>query len=253
MKALIVEDENLSAQHLQSILERIAHIQVIGRIDSIDDTVAWFSHREPPDILFLDIHLADGSAFEIFNQIDVKCPIVFTTAYDEYALSAFKVNSISYLLKPIKEEDVVQAMAKLQQLQSDRSIVDMRELFHLIKRQSTTFKTHFLVSQKGDKLVPLKVDDIAYVQIEDGIVKAHTFSDQIFYMDQILDELSHQLDPKEFYRANRQSIISRKAVKDLDHWFQGRLMVNLSVSVSEKILISRAKVPEFKSWFTGGD
>lgn len=254
MKAVIVEDENLSAQQLGKILERIGDIEIVAQHDSIDDTVEWFSTNALPDVLFLDIHLADGSAFEIFQQIEIKCPIIFTTAYDEYALKAFNVNSISYLLKPLKEEDVRQALYKLKNLQKENgSSIDMKALATLLRQQTGSFKSHFLVSMKGDKLVPLKVDDIAYINIEDGIVKAHGHDDKTYFMDQILDEIMERINPQQFYRANRQFIIARNAVKDIDHWFQSRLSVNLNVPVSEKILISRAKVQEFKNWFTGSD
>jgi two-component system response regulator LytT len=249
MKAVIVEDEKLSAQELVKILERIGDIQILAQLESIDDTVEWFTTHPDPDILFLDIHLADGSAFEIFQKADIQCPIVFTTAYDEYALSAFKVNSVSYLLKPIREEDVRQSLQKLRSLQRPEHSFDMRALADVLKKQ-TGYKTHFLVSAKGDKLIPLKVSDIAFIDIENGVVRAHTFEGKVFFLDQILDDLMDRLDPKVFYRANRQFIIARNAVKDIDHWFQSRLSVNLTVPHAEKILISRAKVQEFKNWFT---
>jgi DNA-binding LytR/AlgR family response regulator len=241
MKALIVEDETLSAQELKKILERIGDIEILAQLESIDDTVEWFATHSDPDILFLDIHLADGSAFEIFQKTEIRCPIVFTTAYDEYALSAFKVTSVSYLLKPIREEDVRQSLQKLRNLQRQGQTFDVKALANALRKQGG-YKTHFLVSTKGDKLMPLKVSDIAFIDIENGVVKAHTFDDKVFFLDQVLDELTDRLDPKMFYRANRQFIIARNAVKDIDHWFQSRLSVNLTVPVSEKILISRAKV-----------
>ena len=253
MKALIVEDENLSAQHLARLLKRIGNIDVLSQLDSIDDTVEWFLNNAEPDLLFLDIHLADGSAFEIFQRVEIRCPIIFTTAYDEYALSAFKVNSISYLLKPVKEEDVRQALSKLENLQREQTSIDMKSLKDLLKQQHDSYKSHLLVSVKGDKLIPLRVTDIAYINIEEGIVKAHTYDNKMYFIDQILDELMERLNPRQFYRANRQFIIARDAVKDIDHWFQSRLSVNLMIPVAEKILISRAKVQEFKDWFTGSD
>lgn len=249
MIAVIVEDEALSAQELKKILVRIGDIQVVAQLDSIDDTVEWFSTHSKPDILFLDIHLADGSAFEIFQHIDINCPIVFTTAYDEYALSAFKVNSVSYLLKPIREDDVRQSILKLKKLKADQPH-DLKALAETLRKQTHAYKSHFLVSVKGDKLVPLRASDIAFVNIEDSLVKAHTFDSKVFFIDQILDELIDRLDPESFYRANRQFIISRDAIKDIDHWFQSRLSINLTVPVTEKILISRAKVQQFKNWFT---
>ena len=251
MKAVIVEDENLSARNLTGILNDIGDIEVIGLFDSIEDTVKWFGRQEPLDVLFLDIHLADGSSFEIFKQIEVDCPIIFTTAYDEYALNAFKVNSISYLLKPLKKEDVQQALHKLKRLRSENSTpLDITNLLGFLKNQRT-YKSNFLVSSRGEKFFPLKVDDIAYIHIDESLIKAHTHDGKIHFMDQSLDELETQLDPAHFHRVNRQYILSKSAVKDIDQWFNSRLSVNLNLPVKEKILISRVKVPEFKNWFTG--
>lgn len=252
MKAVIVEDEILSARNLQQILDEIGDIDVISQLDSIEDTVDWFSNHPDPDVLFLDIHLADGSAFEIFGHLEITCPIVFTTAYDEYALHAFKVNSISYLLKPLKKEDVREALRKLKTLRAGSNNLpdDLKNLLVAVKSPGN-FKTHFLVSSRGDKLLPLKVAEIACVHIEEGLVKAHTYDQQVYFLDQTLDELILQLNPINFFRANRQYIIARNAVKDIDQWFNNRLSLNLTIPIKEKILISRAKIPDFKDWFTG--
>jgi len=251
MKAVIVEDEVLSSRHLKKLLEEIGGIQVIAQLDSIEDTVQWFHENNTPDVLFLDIHLADGSSFDIFEQVAIHCPIVFTTAYDEYALDAFKVNSISYLLKPLKKSDVQEGLDKLKRLrgQSDPS-PELKELLRHLRAQSE-YKSHFLVSARGDKLLPLKVEDIAYIHIAEGIVKAHTYDGTIYFMDQTLDELGAQLNPLTFHRVNRQYILARNAIRDLDQWFHSRLSVNLTVPAEEKILISRANVAEFKRWFSG--
>jgi len=251
MKAVIVEDEVLSSRHLKTLLEELGGIEVVAQLDSIEDTVQWFRENESPEVLFLDIHLADGSSFDIFEQVPIHCPIVFTTAYDEYALNAFRVNSISYLLKPLKKSDVQEALQKLKRLrgQPDPS-PELKELLRHLRAQSE-YKSHFLVSARGDKLLPLKVDDIAYIHIDDGVVKAHAYDGTLYFMDQTLDELSTQLNPKAFHRVNRQYILARNAIRDLDQWFHSRLAVNLTVPADEKILISRANVPEFKRWFTG--
>ena len=252
MKAVIIEDENLSARNLQNILDEIGNIEVIAQLDSIEDSVKWFGNHKSLDVLFLDIHLADGSSFEIFKQIEIDCPIIFTTAYDEYALNAFRVNSISYLLKPIKKEDVQEALLKLKRLSSENnSSLDIKNLLGFLKNQHN-YKSHFLVSTSGEKLIPLKVEDIAYIDIDNGLVKAHTYDGKIHFMDQTLDELDTQLDPLHFHRVNRQYILARNAIKDIDTWFNSRLSVNLTLPVKEKILISRVKVPDFKNWFTGG-
>ncbi len=253
MKAVIVEDENLSARNLKSILDEIGDIEVIAFLDSIEDAVNWFGKEEHLDILFLDIHLADGSSFEIFNQIEIDCPIIFTTAYDEYALNAFKVNSISYLLKPLAKKDVQEALQKLKRLRSENTAtLDIKSLLGSLRNQHQ-YKSHFLVSSKGEKLFPLKTDDIAYIHIDEGLIKAHTHGGKIHFMDQTLDELDTQLNPVNFHRVNRQYILSKNAVKDIDQWFNSRLSVNLNIPVKEKILISRVKVSDFKNWFTGSN
>jgi DNA-binding LytR/AlgR family response regulator len=251
MKTLIIEDEILAAKHLQTVLKEVGGIDVIGVLESISETLEWFSSNPAPDLLFLDIHLADGSAFEIFNRVQINCPIIFTTAYDEYALKAFKVNSIDYLLKPVDTDAVNNALKKLKSFSKS---VDMNpEIQSLVDyfRKSTSFKTHFLIPLKGDKLLPVTTSQLACFYIDSGLVRAKTFEDKVFTFEHTLDELNTMLNPTDFFRANRQYIIAREAVKDIDFWFNSRLSINLKVTVPEKIVISKARVPEFKKWFGG--
>ena len=251
MKALIIEDEILAAKHLQHVLNEVGGIEVITVLESISESVVWFQSNEQPEILFLDIHLADGSAFEIFNKVKISCPIIFTTAYDEYALKAFKVNSVDYLLKPIEAGDVRNALKKLNGLSSVNTIQsDIKNLIESF-RKASAYKTHFLIPLKGDKLVPVQTSQIACFYIDASLIKAKTFEDKMFAIEYTLDELAGMLNPTDFFRANRQCIISRSSIKDIDFWFNSRLSVNLKVSTPEKILISKARVPEFKSWFGG--
>jgi two-component system LytT family response regulator len=252
MRAIIVEDETLAAQNLKGILNEIGTLDIIATLESVNETVAWFTLNDSPDILFLDIHLADGSAFEIFERAKIDCPVIFTTAYDEYALKAFKVNSIDYLLKPIDINSVRKALEKYRRLTdgSGNRDTDLQNLLTYFKK-NTVYKNNFLVPVKGDKLVPLNTDDIAYFFIDYGTVKSISYENKSYSMDNTLDELENMLDPEIFFRANRQFIISRKAIKDIDLWFNNRLSVNLKVSLPEKILVSKARVPEFKSWFAG--
>jgi two-component system LytT family response regulator len=252
MKAIIVEDETLAAQNLKGILNEIGTLEIIATLESVSETIAWFTLYDSPDILFLDIHLADGSAFEIFDRVKIDCPVIFTTAYDEYALKAFKVNSIDYLLKPIDIKSVRKALEKYRRLTagSGNRDTDLQNLLTYFKK-NTVYKNNFLVPVKGDKLVPLNTDDIAYFFIDYGTVKSISLDNKTYNMDHTLDELEDMLNPEIFFRANRQFIISRKAIKDIDLWFNNRLSVNLKVSVPEKILVSKARVPEFKSWFVG--
>jgi two-component system response regulator LytT len=250
MRALIVEDEMLAARNLQAILKELGNVQVIAVLDSITETVEWFSCNPQPDLMFLDIHLADGSAFEIFDRTEIRCPVIFTTAYDEYALKAFKVNSIDYLLKPIDMVAVQRALKKLQGLTVTDKMQDAVNQLMASFRATSTWKTHFLVPAKGDKLIPVQASDIAFFFIDTGMVKAVTFDEKTFRFEHTLDELAEMLDPKIFFRANRQFIISRKAIKDIDLWFNNRLSVNLKIPVPEKILISKARISEFKNWFS---
>jgi two-component system LytT family response regulator len=249
MKVLIIEDEILASRHLRQVLDEAGDFTVLQVVESIRETVKWFENNQQPDIVFMDIHLSDGSAFEIFKLTKITCPIVFTTAYDEYALKAFKVNSIDYLLKPIEVNDVRDALKKLKDI-SNSGIMQtaINKLMDTFSNGSK-YKKHFLIPVKGDKLIPLQTDELACFFVDSGIIKAMTFDGRSYSMDFTLDELTGLLDPEFFFRANRQFIISRKAIKDIDLWFNSRLSVNLKVAVPEKIVISRGRIPEFKAWF----
>ncbi|MCD8267648.1 MAG: LytTR family DNA-binding domain-containing protein [Parabacteroides sp.] len=253
MKALIIEDEKAAVRNLMALLSEVApDIEVIATLDSITDSIDWFREHAMPELVFFDIHLADGSSFEIFEHVDITCPVIFTMAYDEYALRAFKVNSIDYLLKPIGQTDIVNAIAKLKRLQVETSAEepDYSNLIRALKCQDS-YKTHFLIPAKGDKLLPLSVDMILFFYIHEGNVKAVMTDGKEFTFTQTLDELADCLNPNLFFRVNRQYLISRKAILDIDLWFNGRLSVNLKVPVEDKILVSKARVAEFKEWFTG--
>jgi len=251
MKGIIVEDEILSAQNLHSILNKLGTIEVITVLESVTETLEWFSYNPQPEIIFMDIHLADGSAFQIFNQIQIKCPVIFTTAYDEYALKAFKVNSIDYLLKPVNIESVRKALDKLNNLsRADHWNDSVKTIIESLKKK-TGYKSHFLVPVKGDKLVPVHVDNIAYFFMDSGLTYAISFDQKRYFFNYTLDKLIEMLDPNMFFRANRQYIISREAIKDIDLWFNSRLSVNLKLPVHEKLLVSKARITEFKNWFGG--
>jgi DNA-binding LytR/AlgR family response regulator len=249
MNALIIEDEILASKHLQMVLDEAGDFTILAVLESIRTTVKWFERNPQPDIIFMDIHLSDGSAFEIFNRVKITCPIIFTTAYDEYTMKAFKVNSIDYLLKPIEVSEVQDALKKLREL----SAVEIMQ--NAIKglignfKNSSKYKSHFLIPVKGDKLLPVQTNDIACLYVDTGIIKALTFEGKAYAIDFTLDELTDLLDPELFFRANRQFIISRTAIKDIDIWFNNRFSVNLKIAVPEKIIISRIRISEFKKWF----
>ena len=252
MKALIIEDEKAAVRNLQALLKEVApHVDVIDILDSVADSVAWFETHPAPDVVFMDIHLADGSSFEIFEQCRVSSPIIFTTAYDEYALRAFKVSSVDYLLKPIGAADLRRALDKLQTLHATTE--SERSLSALIRnlQQRSHYKTHFLIPYKGDKLLPLAVDQVQYFCIAEGVTRAVVSDRESYVLPHTLDELTESLDPDRFFRVNRQYLISRHAVQDIDLWFNNRLAINLKVGGGEKILVSKPRVSDFKSWFAG--
>lgn len=253
MNALIIEDEKAALRNLNAVIAEAGRdIRVVGETDSIVDSVEWLRTHPMPDIVFMDIHLADGSAFEIFHYVDILCPIIFTTAYDEYALKAFKVNSVDYLLKPITCTDLCGALDKLKRLEGKKDSGES-EYLKLVQelRKVENYKTHFLLPAKGDKFIPIAVEEILFFYISDGNVKAVDINRKEYVFPQTLDELADSLNPRHFFRANRQYILSKKVIKDIDLWFNNRLSVNLKVPVAERILISKAKVNEFKEWFTG--
>lgn len=249
MKVLIIEDETAAARNLQSMLESIEpEIQVVGITESIIDTLDWFAENPMPDIVFMDIHIADGESFRIFDSVDISAPIIFTTAYDQYALEAFKVNSIDYLLKPLKEEDLQRAMDKWRRITHTERNEYRHRIDTMISEQHQR-SDMFLVHVK-DKIVPLQAADIAYFYTSNERVTAHLLDGSSLPMDKTLEALQSSLSEHDFFRANRQFIVARKAVKDISVWFGSRLSLNLTVEIPERIVISKARVPEFKRWLT---
>ena len=252
MKAVIVEDELIAAQNLQRVIGQVAaDIQVIAVLQSVEESVEWFSLNPAPDLVFMDIHLADGSSFGIFEKVQITSPVIFTTAYDEYALKAFEVNSIDYLLKPINVRNFERAITKYRNLVQDKNTNTdaISNLLATFNKEKDAYKSHFLIPHK-DKLIPLPVERIACFYIENKMAKIITTDNETFYMDSPLEDLYLQLDPSAFFRANRQYIVSHKAIKDISIWFGSKLSINLIVSVPEKIIVSKARVSEFKTWYT---
>ena len=257
MKTVIIEDEKAAVRNLTSLLNEVKpEAEIIAILDSINSTIEWFGIHPMPELVFMDIHLADGSAFEIFDHISITCPIIFTTAYDEYALRAFKVNSIDYLLKPIGKEDIEHAFDNLQDTipengsRRENKEEELLHLIHSLKKQEN-YKTHFLIPIKGDKLLPVSIDMIQLFYIKDCQVKAVLTDGMEYNFSLTLDELVDCLNPSLFFRVNRQFLISREAIKDIDLWFNSRLSINLRHSrMTEKILVSKARVAEFKEWFS---
>ncbi|MBO6026465.1 MAG: response regulator transcription factor [Bacteroidales bacterium] len=252
MKALIIEDENVAAQALQSLVKDIMpEMEMVAILQTMEETAEWFGENPMPDLVFMDIHLADGSSFAIFDQAEITCPIIFTTAYDEYALKAFEVNSIDYLLKPINKADLERALNKFRHLTAasrDQEKTALEGLLAQMGGLKKKYKNCFLIFER-DKLIPLATSNIAYIYIDTKTVKAIAMDGHTYYLNQTLDDIMAQLDPEVFFRANRQFIISRNAVKDMSIWFGNKLAINLIVPVPEKIIVSKARVGDFKTWF----
>ncbi|MBQ3594837.1 MAG: response regulator transcription factor [Bacteroidales bacterium] len=251
MKAVIIEDERLAADLLKNIIKQLDEdIEIITTLQTIEDSVEWLNNNEHPDIMFVDIHLADGSSFSIFEKTEVRCPIVFTTAYDEYALKAFEVNSIDYLLKPINKDDLQRALNKYKNFKGDNKDLDYKKFVNrfLSDGNVNNYKEYFLVPER-DKLIPLAAKDIAYIYIDLRLIKAVTFSGKVHYLNQNLDEIMNQLNPKKFFRANRQYIVAHESIKDVSMWFGNKISLNLVIPTEEKIIVSKARVSEFKNWF----
>ena len=244
MNVLIIEDETAAAQNLQAILREIdPSIQVLEVLESIEESADWLRNNPQPDLLFMDIHLADGESFRILDRVDITAPVIFTTAYDQYALEAFRLCSIDYLLKPIAVDDVKRALEKLQRLTgSERSAYTPR-----IKQAVKEYEETFLIHQR-DKIIPLHRDQIAFCYTANERVMAYDFQGESYPIDRTLETLQAQLPASDFFRANRQFIIARRAVQEITVWFGSRLSLSLTVETPERIIISKARVPEFKAW-----
>jgi len=198
----------------------------------------------------MDIQLSDGLSFEIFDQVNISCPIIFTTAYDAYMLQAFKVSSIDYLLKPIKEEDLRLSLAKYQQMKqafAQNDLGDINQLIQQIRKVDKEYKSRFLVKQ-GDQLISVETQDILFFHTRNGVVYLYSRHQRNFLMDYTLDELSQQLDPQFFYRANRQYLVHFKAIKKVHKYHKGKLLIELQDSSEHEILVSAEKATAFKNW-----
>ncbi len=247
MKALIIEDETAAARNLQAILRQIAPgIEIVEVLESVRESVEWLQNNTHPDLLFMDIHLADGDSFRIFRDVNILAPVIFTTAYDQYALDAFKVNSIDYLLKPINPADVERALDKLRRLSGD----ERREHNMRIKTMAETQQTDVFLVHVRDKIIPLHRNNIAFCYTCNERVTAYGYDGAVYPLDKTLEALQTLLPENDFFRANRQFIVARRAVKEIAVWFGSRLSLQLSVETPERIIISKARVPEFKGWLT---
>ncbi|WP_420553567.1 LytR/AlgR family response regulator transcription factor [Tenacibaculum aiptasiae] len=250
MKIVIVEDEHLAAEKLERyILKYNSNVSVLIKLSSIVDAVTWFEKGIDYDVVFMDIQLTDGLSFEIFNQVKITKPVIFTTAFDEYAIDAFKVNSIDYLLKPITFTDVSKAMVKLKTMES---LFVNEEAINKVKSSVTKLKTkdRFLV-RLGNHIHSIKTTDILLFYAEGRTVYLVTKENKKYILDYKLEDLIKVLEPSEFFRVNRTFIVSLNGVEDVIVYSNSRLKITPKVNVEKEIIVSREKVSDFKSWFEG--
>jgi DNA-binding LytR/AlgR family response regulator len=247
-KCLIIEDEFAASSHLAALLRKVQpDIEVLAIVESIKDGILWFKAHPEPDLIFSDIQIADGLSFSIFDIVRPRSPIIFTTAYDEYAIKAFKLNSIDYMLKPIDEESIRFSLKKFreQQLLTGTKIT---ELMQAVRMDKPNFRLSFLVRFQ-DRLIPVSADEVMAIYIDNGIVYLLLQNGKQYPVDMNLDDIQQQLDPIRFFRANRQFIVSRMSIHEMAVHFNGRLLLNLKVHTPEAIYISKERVSAFKRWF----
>ncbi len=252
MKVFIIEDEHLGLERLSRLaLETDASLEITGHADSIASTVQWLKQHPAPDLIFMDIELADGQCFEIFNQVEVTSPIIFTTSYDEYALHAFQVNSVDYLLKPVRKEDLERSLAKLRRLQSAGQIAPnleklLREMAQI--RQAPEFRRRFLVKQ-GQRLLAVETSEIAYCVADGKICWLKTWDNRRYLLDYTLEQLTDMLDPAEFFRVNRAYLAHVRSIKAIQPYFNGKLFLKLEPATEENdVIVSKEKAGVFKEW-----
>lgn len=248
-KILIIEDEKLNADRLKRLIAAIRpKIQILGVLDSIADTLTWFANNEAPDLVMLDVRLSDGLVFEIFDKIEIECPVVFTTAYDEYAVRAFKYNSLDYLLKPVEQEELESAFEKLERFslkERQQAMVGLDGLLNFL--QSKEFRNRFLLSYR-DGYKTVLVSDVAFFYSELKITRAKLYSGTEEIVPQTMEELGRQLNPKSFFRANRQFIIHVDAIEKIYNYFNGKLKLVIKKNPDVEVIVSRDKANALKIW-----
>jgi DNA-binding LytR/AlgR family response regulator len=255
MTVLIIEDEQLGIERLVKHLNEIdPSVRIVGTAGSIKSSVQWLNANQHPDLILMDIELSDGQSFDVFNQVNVKSTVVFTTSYDEYALKAFRVNSIDYLLKPVKKEELRNSLDKFRLLKSRFSSeipneqINITSLLNELKQQQARpFRSRFL-AKLGTRLVSVDISEIAYFYVDDRLVFFRSYDKTKYIIDYNMDELEQMLDPHEFFRANRGCIIHIKSIGQIHNFFNGKLKLELVPAFDKEVLISREKSADFKSW-----
>ncbi|MFN8165802.1 MAG: LytTR family DNA-binding domain-containing protein [Bacteroidia bacterium] len=252
MRILIIEDEEPAGERLKKmILEIIPDATIPEQIVSIKSAVAYLSQNPPPDLILMDIHLADGNSFEIFEMTVVNAPVIFTTAYDEYAIKAFKVNSVEYLMKPVKKEELAGAIEKYRKYHEKKEAApDLTKLLESFRDLKQGFKKRFLI-RYGEHIKAVEIDDVAYFYTEDKINFLKTKDNHTYHVDYNLDRLEQILDPEKFFRINRQFIIGIDSIDQMFSFSKSRVKVNLKPPINMDTIVSTERSPFFKEWLGG--
>jgi DNA-binding LytR/AlgR family response regulator len=255
MKALIIEDEYPAAERLQKLIARAdGAMEICGVIDSVEGSLKWLAANRAPDLIFSDIQLSDGLSFEIFEKALVSSPIIFTTSYDEYAIKAFKVKSIDYLLKPIKQQELEQALHKYKELVHEPLKPDhalkLESLLDVLPVSQKKFKTRFLVKSR-EQLIPVFEEQIAYFQTSNELVLLVKRDGKKYLVDYTLEQLEKLLNPESFFRLNRQFLAHLSAIHEIHTYFNGKLKLELSPRATDEVVVSRDKAGPFKVWLEG--
>ncbi len=255
MKVLIVEDEDLAIRKLKNTLASLeSGIQVVGTTDSITGTVEWLKNHPQPDLILMDIELTDGQSFEIFNRTEVLSPVIFTTSYDEFALKAFKVNSVDYLLKPVQKDELAAAIGKFRNLKEQYAANPPGDshISELVKELQQTLRTkeyrsRFLV-RHAHKLVSVETDSIAYFYSDEKLNFFTSSDDKNYVVDYTLDEIEEMIDPAKFFRIGRGFLVSIRCIDQIHDYFGNRLKLLIKPATAKEAIVSREKVTDFKKW-----
>ena len=250
MKVVVFEDEKLASERLIELIQELRpNAEILASLKSVEAGLMWLQNNEEPDLIVSDIQLLDGSSFEIFNQHPIKCPVIFTTAYDEYAIKAFQVNSVDYLLKPIQKQKLENALQKYDERTSSSSSqsLDIDKIREAIQGSNVQYKSRFLVKY-GQRIKAIPVEQIAYFYSQDKLTYLVTFEGKKLPLDQTLEELETVLNPDNYFRVNRKFIVHFDSVSDIHPYFKGRVKLDLQPESGEDIVISSDKTPLFKQW-----
>ncbi|WP_103068269.1 LytR/AlgR family response regulator transcription factor [Aquimarina sediminis] len=248
MQILIIEDEPRAARQLQNLLSKSAfNFQLLDIIDTVEDAVLWFAQNTSPDLVFMDIQLADGLSFEIFQKVEVVAPIIFTTAFDQYAIQAFKVNSIDYLLKPIQNDELDTALQKFMNSNKAATQIEPVLLKELLSSMQTPQKRSGILVKEGSGFVQIRISELLYAYSQDSITFGVTHTKR-YIIDETMDQLFDSLDDTKFYRINRGQIISKNSIYKIDPYFNHRVKLSITNPRDQEFIVSRQKTSDFKEW-----